>query len=165
MILAVKIRELSLGSYVRINLGRFGMLTGMVGEITASRIGVFVIEKMLVPERASRFFTIGKQHRFKHHRVEGIDIDGFHLQRMDFVPADRTGWQLMYYYGDMKLLYRHDKNRRIASFRFMSDYTKNYTRINCNQIHQLQNIMRFLTNDLEFEYYQANKQKNGTDEK
>ena len=36
----VNIREISVGSIVRVNLGRYGLLTGQVAEITATRIGV-----------------------------------------------------------------------------------------------------------------------------
>lgn len=60
----------------------------------------------------------------------------------------------MYYYGDMKLLYRYDKTHHRGSFRYMSEYARTYVRLSCFHIHQLQNIMRFLTEDLEFEYQQ-----------
>ena len=76
------------------------------------------------------------------------------LRHLGFVPADRKGWQLMYYYGDMKLLYRYDKTHHRGSFRYMSEYARTYVRLSCFHIHQLQNIMRFLTEDLEFEYQQ-----------
>ena len=56
------IRELSVGSYVQVNLGRYGLLTGMVGEINSRQLGIFVIEKILVPDFIRRFvvgsFTI-----------------------------------------------------------------------------------------------------------
>ena len=148
----MNIRELSVGSFVRVNLGRYGLLTGMVGENGRRQMGVFIIENTLVPDSLRRF-TIGKLHHFKHSRIEGIAIDMFSLSRMDFVPADKTGWQLMYYFGDMKLLYRYNKNRKSVSFRFMSDFTKIYTRISCHYLHELQTIMRFLTGgELEFNY-------------
>jgi len=148
----MNIRELSVGSFVRVNLDRYGFLTGMVGEIGRRQLGVFIIEKTLVPASLRRF-TIGKLHHFKHSRIEGIAIDMFSLSRMDFVPADKTGWQLMYYFGDMMLLYRHNKAQNRASFRFMSDFTKTYTRISCYCVHELQTIMRFLTGgELEFDY-------------
>lgn len=106
----MNIRELSVGSFVRVNLGRYGFLTGMVGEIGRRQMGVFIIEKTLVPASLRRF-TIGK------------------------------------------LLYRHNKAQNRASFRFMSDFTKTYTRISCYCVHELQTIMRFLTGgELEFEY-------------
>ena len=43
----MNIRELSVGSFVRVNLGRYGLLTGMVGEIGRRQMGVFIIEKTL----------------------------------------------------------------------------------------------------------------------
>lgn len=146
------IRELSVGSYVQVNLGRYGLLTGMVGEINSRQLGIFVIEKILVPDFIRRF-VVGKLHHFKLFRIEGILIDDFRLRHLGFLPADKSGWQLMYYFGDMILLYRYNKNRKIASFRFMSDFTKSYTRITCHFLHDLQTIMRFLTGgELEFEY-------------
>lgn len=148
----MNIRELSVGSYVQVNLGRYGLLTGMVGEITSLQLGIFIIEKTLVPERLSRF-VVGKLHHFKLSRIEGIFIDDLSLRHLGFVPADKSGWQLMYYFGDMKLLHRYNKNRKSASFRFMSDFTKFYTRIFCHYLHELQTIMRFLTGgELEFDY-------------
>lgn len=148
----MNIHELSIGSYVMVNLGRYGLLTGMVGEITSRQLGIFIIEKTLVPERLSRF-VVGKLHHFKLSRIEGIFIDDLSLRHLGFVPSDKTGWQLMYYFGDMKLLYRHNKAQNRASFRFMSDFTKTYTRISCYCVHELQTIMRFLTGgELEFDY-------------
>lgn len=149
----VNIREISVGSIVRVNLGRYGLLTCQVAEITATRIGVIVLEKILVTDLTRRFL-IGKIHRFKHFRFEGVNADDMTLRHLGFVPADRKGWQLMYYYGDMKLLYRYDKTHHRGSFRYMSEYARTYVRLSCFYIHQLQNIMRFLTEDLEFEYQQ-----------
>lgn len=148
----MNIRELSVGSYVQVNLGRYGLLTGMVGEINSRLIGIFIIEKILVPDCIRRF-VIGKLHHFKLCRIEGIFIDNFHLMNLGFVPADKSGWQLMYSFGDMKLLYRYNISDRLASFRFMSDYVKGYTRITCIFVHELQSVIRFLTGgELEFEY-------------
>lgn len=148
----MNIRELSVGSYVQVNLGRYGLLTGMVGEINSRLIGIFIIEKILVPDCIRRF-VIGKLHHFKLFRIEGIFIDNFHLMNLGFVPADKSGWQLMYSFGDMKLLYRYNISDRLASFRFMSDYVKGYTRITCIFVHELQSVIRFLTGgELEFEY-------------
>jgi hypothetical protein len=148
----MNVRELSVGSYVQVNLGRYGLLTGMVGEVNSRQLGIFIIEKTLVPPSIRRF-VVGKLHHFKLFRIEGILIDDFRLRHLGFLPADKSGWQLMYYFGDMILLYRYNKNRKIASFRFMSDFTKSYTRITCHFLHDLQTIMRFLTGgELEFEY-------------
>ena len=148
----MNIHELSIGSYVMVNLGRYGLLTGMVGEITSRQLGIFIIEKTLVPDSLCRF-VVGKLHHFKLSRIEGIFIDDLSLLHLDFVPSGKAGWQLMYYFGDMKLLYRYNKNRKSASFRFMSDFTKTYTRISCHYLHELQAIMRFLTGgELEFNY-------------
>ena len=148
----MNIHELSIGSYVMVNLGRYGLLTGMVGEITSRQLGIFIIEKTLVPDSLSRF-VVGKLHHFKLSRIEGIFIDDLSLLHLDFVPSGKAGWQLMYYFGDMKLLYRYNKNCKSVSFRFMSDFTKIYTRISCHYLHQLQAIMRFLTGgELEFNY-------------
>lgn len=148
----MNICELSIGSYVMVNLGRYGILTGMVGEITSRQLGIFIIEKTLVPDSLSRF-VVGKLHHFKLSRIEGILIDDLSLRHLGFVSSDKACWQLIYYFGDMKLLYRHDKNRKASSFRFMSDFSKNYTRISCHFLHDLQTIMRFLTGgELEFDY-------------
>ena len=146
------IRELSVGSYVQVNLGRYGLLTGMVGEINSRQLRIFIIKKTLVPDNIRRFI-VGKMHHFKLSRIEGIFIDDYSLRHFGFLPADKSGWQLMYYFGDMKLLYRHNKAQNRASFRFMSDFTKTYTRISCYCVHELQTIMRFLTGgELEFDY-------------
>ena len=65
----------------------------------------------------------------------------------------------MYYFGDMRLYYKYYKAGRFARFKFKPDFTqKTWVRIDCHYIHQLQNIMRFLTgSELEFDYNKQEK--------
>lgn len=146
----VNVREIPVGSFLRVNLGKDGLMLIQVAEVLRDKIGGIVLNKVLVPDRLD--YTVGKIHYFPLKQVEGIDIDVFNLLHLGFVTADKKGWQLMYYYGDMKLLYRYDKAHHRGSFRYMSEYVKTFIRLSCYQIHQLQNIMRYLTDDLEFEY-------------
>ncbi len=110
-------------------------------------------------------FKPGTEHSVKYKHIHGITIRDFILRMIGFVDADKKGWQLMYYYGDMKLLYRHDKAKNYPSFRLMSDYQKTFTRISCGEIHRLQNIMRFLTEDMEFKFNANYYKQNGTEER
>lgn len=88
--------------------------------------------------------------------VEGLLLTDSVLERIGFVDSDLKGWMKMYYFGDMRLYYRYsykDGYAHHASFRFKSVHTKGYVRISCQYVHQLQNIMRFLTGgELEFTY-------------
>ena len=75
------------------------------------------------------------------------------FQKIGFVWIDDRRTRLVYYFRDMELTYRYDKRSMIARFHFKSQFTKSYTRISCNYIHELQSIMQFLTgSELEFKY-------------
>lgn len=84
--------------------------------------------------------------------IEGVEINEDSLQKIGFVWIEDRHRHLAYYFADMKLTYRYDKRNRISRFIF-TDFKKTYTRISCEYIHELQNIMRFLTgSELEFKY-------------
>ena len=147
----MNIRELAFGNYVKYWLPEEKKeLVVQVTEIALNTIkGVVCCDLAVRPDPD---YVVGRVQRFKMDNIGGIPVRDWILRRLDFVESDRKGWQLMYYYGDMIILYRHNNANRCASFRLMSDFTKSYTRISCRYIHQLQNIMRFLVDGLEFEY-------------
>lgn len=146
----MKIRELSKGSIIMIKHENDLSSIAQVEEILYTKATVTILNNLFDGFQTN--FKPGTIHRVDYSNIRGLSISPVILRDMEFVEADKKGWQLMYYYGDMKLLYRHDKRRNCASFRFMSDYQKTFVRISCHEIHQLQNIMRFLTDDLEFKY-------------
>lgn len=83
----------------------------------------------------------------------GVPIIEQSLLNIGFVWIDDSRKHLVFHFGDMRLSYRFDKRCRIARFIFKSDFQKSYVRISCHYIHELQNIMRFLTgSELEFKY-------------
>ena len=146
----MKIRELSKGSIVIIKHENDLSSIAQVEEILFTKATITILDNLFDGFQTN--FKPGTIHRVEFGNIRGLTISSAILKHMEFVEADKKGWQLMYYYGDMKLLYRHDIRRGCASFRFMSDYNKTFVRISCHEIHQLQNIMRFLTEDLEFKY-------------
>ena len=96
----------------------------------------------------------------KHDKVGGMPITGDILRHLGFIESDERAWKLVYYFGDMRLYWKHDKRKRYSIFKFQPDFTqKRWTRIECAYIHSLQNIMRFLTGgELEF-FYKSGKEE------
>lgn len=73
------------------------------------------------------------------------------MRHVGFISSDERGWRLMYYFGDMKLLYRYDNRSHLARFRFKPSGVRRYVSISCRYVHELQNIMKFLTGcEMEF---------------
>lgn len=159
----MNISELSKGSLVRISHeGNLKSLARII-EICKGSAMVEVLENRF--EGFPTNFKLGTEHSVEYRYITGVAIEEDILRKIGFVDADKKGWQLMYYYGDMKLLYRHDKAKNYPSFRLMSDYQKTFTRISCGEIHRLQNIMRFLTEDMEFKFNANYYKQNGTEER
>ena len=101
---------------------------------------------------SGRYVTPFKK-EFDYDKIEGVEINHDSLQKIGFVWIDDRRTRLVYYFRDMELTYRYDKRSMIARFHFKSQFTKSYTRISCNYIHELQSIMQFLTgSELEFKY-------------
>lgn len=136
------IREISIGSIVTMReetttLKRYEVLGISVnGEVELHELG-----------NLKRFCT-------NINNIEGAWIHTDALRYMGFVESDEKAWQLMYYFGDMRVYFKFDKRLRHARFKFKPDFTqKQWVRIDCRFIHQLQNVIRFLTGgELEFEY-------------
>lgn len=146
----MKLGELPIGSIVSARPRKGKELVVQLVSVNAATVAAVILMDFDVTPDPD--YVIGRIQSFPTSSLYGLPVREWILERLDFVPADRKGWQLMFYYGDMKLLYRHDNRKCCGSFRFMSDYRKGYVSITCRFIHQLQNIMRFLTEDLEFEY-------------
>ena len=86
--------------------------------------------------------------------IEGAFLHAEILKKIGFIESDEKAWQLMYYFGDMRVYFKFDKRLRHSRFKFKPEFTqKQWVRIDCLFVHQLQNVMRFLTGgELEFEY-------------
>ena len=155
----INVRELSIGSLVMVIHELNCQSIAEIAELHKESATVVIRENIFdgVPTN----FKPGSEHEVKYEHISGLRIRDFILQNIGFVISDKKGWQRMFYYGDMKLLYRHDNKRNYASFRFMSDCQKTFVRISCGYVHRLQNIMRFLTEDMEFKY--KNTAEYGTD--
>ena len=146
----VNIRELSVGSFVTVNVGIIRYFVQVAEILRNNRVSVIWLE----PAHDSEDYIVGKIYVFPLEQVFGVSFSQTDMERFGFTESDEKGWQKVYWFGiDMKLLYRYDKRNMIGSFRFKTDYRKGYVRISCHQVHQLQNIMRFLTGgELEFEF-------------
>lgn len=96
--------------------------------------------------------------------IEGAFLHAETLKKIGFIESDEKSWQLMYYCGDMRLYYKYYKAGRFVRFKFKPDFTqKQWVRIDCHYVHQLQNVMRFLTGgELEFEYKSMSNGKDST---
>ena len=148
----INIREIPVGSYVQVWGDNQNWNTCQVVEIL--RDNQFSVVMIDVWEGSS-LYIIGKIYTFPITKLAGICFTHTPLRELVFTEADAAmGWPLVYWFGvDMKLLYRHNKQKQVASFRFKTDYRKQYISVSCKYIHELQNIMRFLTGgELEFEY-------------
>ena len=147
----VNIREIPVGNYVLVQAdGQYLMTCQVVEILRGDRISSIILE---VSDKNAPY-TIGQAYTFPLSEVFGMSIAEAPLRQLGFTDSDERGWRLVYWFGmDMKLLYRNDNHRQVASFRFKSTYRKTYVSISCLYVHQLQNIMRFLTGgELEFNY-------------
>ncbi len=155
-------RELSIGDIVRVKIDDIQyeqtfqekiVLTGEVTEIRKDLIGIIVKEiKTIVPYETK--LKIGDEILVPKRRAFGLYIDKDSLICLDFIDSDERAWKLLYYFGDMRLYYKFDNKNMCACFKFKPDFTqKTWVRISCLYVHQLQNIMRFLTGgELEFNF-------------
>ena len=154
------IRELSIGSLVSFFQPD---ATEYICEVTEIRkrvvwLRILDILRNDINAEPETPLKIGETVKLPNGRINGITIYENFLRMLDFVESDEKSWSVMYYYGDMRLYYKYYKAGRFARFKFKPDYTqKTWVRIDCHYVHQLQNIMRFLTGgELEFIY---NKEK------
>lgn len=156
------IRELSIGSFVNFFQPNGVEVFCEVTQIRQHIIGVKVVDIRCndVGEDATDV-RIGKEILMPIGRVNGLFIVDFILKRFGFIESDEKSWTLMYYFGDMRLYYKFNKKLRCARFKFKPDFTqKTCVRIDCVFVHQLQNIMRFLTgSELEFKYMEYGKER------
>lgn len=156
----INIRELSVGSYVQVWGDNQNWNTCLVIEILRDdKISVVMIDVW----DGSSLYVIGKIYTFPITKVGGICITNTPLKELGFTEADERGWTLVYWFGiDIKLLYRHNKHKQSASFRFKTAFRKQYVSISCRYVHELQNIMRFLTGgELEFDYREIRENISG----
>ena len=153
----VNIKEISIGSFVEVLLSSANVLFCQVVEILRdNRVGVLILHKTL--SKVDMEYGIGTIAVFNHFRLYGVTVSARDLRQIGFTDSDERGWELVYWFGDMKLLYRLNRQRDVGSFRFKTPYRKSYTAISCRKIHELQNIMWFLTGgELEFEYVRNEK--------
>lgn len=150
----MNVREIPVGSFVGVYGSPTNLMTCQVVEILRdNRVGVIIFNQT---QDDGQYIT-GKIYTFSFSKLEGISCIWFYLREFGFTDSDEKGWKLVYWFGtDMKLLYRADYKKEIAYFRFKSIFRKDYVRISCKYVHELQNIMRFLTGgELEFEYKNA----------
>ena len=98
--------------------------------------------------------VIGTEHCFPVGCINAHEVMIHILRNIGFIESDERSWKLMYYFGDMRLYWKYDVRKRYSTFKFKPDFTdKRWIRIECRYIHQLQNVMRFLTGgELEFKY-------------
>lgn len=146
-------KEIPVGNYVYVYGSTTNLMTCQVVEILRSdTVGVLVVGQT---QDDGKYVT-GKIYSFPLSKLEGISCIWFLLREFGFTDSDEKGWNLVYWFGtDMKLLYREDYKKEVAYFRFKSSFRKSYIRISCKYVHELQNIMRFLTGgELEFVYHQ-----------
>lgn len=144
-------KVLPVGSYVAVYGSSVNLMVCQVIEVLRNDTVRVVIFGQTQDD--GRYKT-GKIYPFPLASLEGISCLWFHLSEFGFTDSDEKGWNLVYWFGtDMKLLYRADYKKEIAYFRFKNIHRKSYVRISCRYIHELQNIMCFLTGgELEFEY-------------
>ena len=142
------IRELSLGSIVWVAHadGR---------EWMCEVIGLYekTVTVKVLKSSTGETSVVGTEHTYPQGRINSLSIMVHTLKDIGFVESDESAWSLMYYCGDMRLYWKYDVKKGYSRFKFKPDFTmkKNWIRIECNSIHSLQNIMRFLTGgEMEF---------------
>ena len=143
--------ETPIGSIIKARLTEGHYLICEVVETYASSCMAMVVECRPSGEHDDKI--IGTLPRLEYDVCHGVECDSESLSRIGFVESDEKGWLLVYYFGDMKLLYRHDRSKGFARFRFKSSYSTRYVGFSCYFIHELQNMIHFLTGgELKFSY-------------
>lgn len=138
-------RDLSIGSIVY----------NIVMNVEVEVVELYKSKARIVGQMKSGKYVTTFELEHNYDLIKGIEINEDSLQKIGFVWNDDNRRHLVYYFADMKLTYRYDKRNRMSRFIFKSDFKKTYTRISCEYIHELQNIMRFLTgSELEFKIQQ-----------
>ncbi len=149
------IRELSIGSLVSFFQPDGTQYICEVTEINV-KVGLRILDRLRndINAEPEQTLKIGDSIKLPNGRINGIPIYENILRMLDFIESDEKSWSVMYYFGDMRLYYKYYKAGRFARFKFKPDFTqKTWVRIDCHYVHQLQNIMRFLTGgELEFKY-------------
>lgn len=149
------IRELSIGSLVSFFQPDGTQYICEVTEINV-KVGLRILDRLRndINAEPEQTLKIGDSIKLPNGRINGIPIYENILRMLDFIESDEKSWSVMYYFGDMRLYYKYYKAGRFARFKFKPDFTqKTWVRIDCHYLHQLQNIMRFLTGgELEFKY-------------
>ena len=149
------IRELSIGSLVSFFESDGTQYICEVTEINV-KVGLRILDRLYndINAEPERKLKKGDIIKLPNGRINGIPIYENFLRMLDFIESDEKSWSVMYYFGDMRLYYKYYKAGRFARFKFKPDFTqKTWVRIDCHYVHQLQNIMRFLTGgELEFKY-------------
>lgn len=149
------IRELSIGSLVSFFQPDGTQYICEVTEINV-KVGLRILDRLRndINAEPEQTLKIGDSIKLPNGRINGIPIYENILRMLDFIESDEKSWSVMYYFGDMRLYYKYYKAGRFARFKFKPDFTqKTCVRIDCHYLHQLQNIMRFLTGgELEFKY-------------
>ena len=149
------IRELSIGSLVSFFQPDGTQYICEVTEINV-KVGLRILDRLRndINSEPEQTLKIGDSIKLPNGRINGIPIYENILRMLDFIESDEKSWSVMYYFGDMRLYYKYSKAGRFARFKFKPDFTqKTWVRIDCHYLHQLQNIMRFLTGgELEFKY-------------
>ncbi len=149
------IRELSIGSLVSFFQPDGTQYICEVTEINV-KVGLRILDRLRndINSEPEQTLKIWDSIKLPNGRINGIPIYENILRMLDFIESDEKSWSVMYYFGDMRLYYKYYKAGRFARFKFKPDFTqKTWVRIDCHYVHQLQNIMRFLTGgELEFKY-------------
>lgn len=139
------------GSIIKVRLTEGNHLFCEVAESYASTCKVMVVGHS--PKGKHDDMIIGTLPTFQYEECLPVECDADSLSRIGFVESDEKGWLLVYYFGDMKLLYRQDRSKGFARFRFKAASSKRYWSLSCYYIHELQNIMNFLTGgEMKFSY-------------
>lgn len=151
----MNIRELSIGSFVCFFEPDGTQYMCEVTEINV-KVGLRILDRLYndINAEPERKLKKGDIIKLPNGIINGIPIYENFLRMLDFIESDEKSWSVMYYFGDMRLYYKYYKAGRFARFKFKPDFTqKTWVRIDCHYVHQLQNIMRFLTaGELEFKY-------------
>lgn len=151
----MNIRELSIGSLVCFFEPDGTQYMCEVTEINV-KVGLRILDRLYndINAEPERKLKKGDIIKLPNGRINGIPIYENFLRMLDFIESDEKSWSVMYYFGDMRLYYKYYKAGRFARFKFKPDFTqKTWVRIDCHYVHQLQNVIRFLTGgELEFNY-------------
>ena len=151
----MNIRELSIGSLVCFFEPDGTQYMCEVTEINV-KVGLRILDRLYndINAEPERKLKKGDIIKLPNGRINGIPIYENFLRMLDFIESDEKSWSVMYYFGDMRLYYKYYKAGRFARFKFKPDFTqKTWVRIDCHYVHQLQNVIRFLTGgELEFRY-------------